>query len=483
MNEKDRIIAEKDRKIEELQRQVDALTSTVKELQDIIQELRRQLNQDSHNSSKPPSSDGFKKPRTKSLRKKSGKKQGGQKGHTGTHMAIPHEPDEVLTHLPEPCQNCPHLLECLSNGSVFRCAEKRYEVQAHITTSVIEHQAIQARACPCGNQGLRGQFPEQLRAYVQYGDSVAVLASLLNTFGAMSIDRVHIFLGSILDVHLSTGTVAGMIAKCAKVLAPTKEAIRELVIQSGLVNLDETGVGVNGKLYWVHSASTETLTYQTISEKRGQAGMEEGGILPYFSGIAVHDCWNPYWKYDGITHAVCNAHILRELTAIEEMSPTHTWATEMKRFLLSTKKVKEDWCAKGGQELAKPFLEKYVDGEYDEILELADSECPPPAPDKKKRGRPKKGKERSLIERLRTLKGSVCLFAHNFHIPFDNNQAERDVRNVKTKDKVSGCFRTKEGAQNYLDIMSYLSTAKKRGHNVFQALTAAFAGNTKLILE
>ena len=156
------------------------------ELQETIRELQRQLNQNSQNSSKPPSSDGFNKPSPKSLRQKSGRKQGGQKGHPGSHMAIPHEPDEYSKHLPKKCLSCPHLNECVMNGNVFTCGEKRYEVNAVITTRVTEHQSIHVDSCPCTGEALAGEFPEGIRAYVQYGNSVSVLAGLLSTYGSVS---------------------------------------------------------------------------------------------------------------------------------------------------------------------------------------------------------------------------------------------------------------------------------------------------------
>lgn len=484
------IIVEQAKQIEELTATVEvltakaaALTKTVDELQEIIRDLRRQLNQDSHNSSMPPSSDGFKKPHPQSLRKKSGKKPGGQKGHPGSHMEIPHDPDEFKQYLPEKCQMCPHLTECLAAGTVFQCAEKRYEVNAVIQTKVTEHQVMKCSGCPWGEPCLAGHFPENIKAYVQYGDSVSVLAGLLSTYGAVGADRIHVLLGSLLGVRLSTGTISSMIEKCADKVGDTMNAIRKRLIQSGVVHFDETGIDVNGKTIWVHNASTQTLTYQTVSKKRGQVGMEEGEILPNFRGTGVHDCWTPYWKYDAITHAVCNAHLLRELNGVEEYSPEHKWAGEFKTLLCTMKKVKDKAIHQGKQAITYYYRHKF-DKEYDRILELADGECPPP-PDSaaKKKGKKKKGKERSLVERLRKLKASVCLFVHDFRVPFDNNQAERDVRNVKTKAKVSGCFRTEAGAQHYLDVMSFLSTGRKHGINAFVALTAAFSGNADIVLQ
>lgn len=460
-----------------------SLTETVKELQETIRELQRQLNQNSQNSSKPPSSDGFNKPKSQSQRQKSGRKQGGQKGHPGAHMSIPHEPDNYRRHLPKKCLLCPHLNACSMNGHVFTCGEKRYEVNAIITTKVTEHQSIQVASCPCTGEALTGEFPKGIRAYVQYGDSVCVLAGLLSTYGAVSTMRIHVLLGSLLGVSLSTGTINSMVSRCARKVGGTLETIKSMLIDEKVANFDETGTDVNGKTIWVHNSSTPELTYQTINAKRGQIGMEGNGVLTEFEGIAVHDCWSPYWKYDSITHAVCNAHLLRELTSVEQYSPDHAWAPGFKTLLRSMKKARDKAVAKGKTELSYYYLHKF-DIEYDRLMKMADKECPlPPDPPKKKKGRKKKGKERSLIERLMALKASVCLFIRDFSVPFDNNQAERDVRNVKTKTKVSGCFRTESGAQDYLDIMSYISTGRKHGVSAYEALTAAFAGNAEIVLQ
>ena len=276
---------------------------------------------------------------------------------------------------------------------------------------------------------------------------------------------------------------ASMVSKCAQKVGSTLETIKSMLIGAKVANFDETGTDVNGKTIWVHNSSTPELTYQTIHTKRGQAGMEDNGVLTEFGGIAVHDCWSPYWKYGGVTHAVCNAHLLRELTGVEQYSPEHAWAPEFKTLLRSMKKARDKAAAKGKTGLSYYYLHKF-DAEYDRLMKLADEECPlPPDPPQKKKGRKKKGKERSLIERLIALKVSVCLFIRNFDVPFDNNQAERDVRNVKTKTKVSGCFRTENGAQNYLDIMSYISTGRKHGVSAYDALTAAFAGNAEIVLQ
>ena len=232
-----------------------ALTETIKELQETIKELQRQLNQNSQNSSKPPSSDGFNKPNPQSQRQKSGKKQGGQKGHPGSHMVIPHEPDKYNRHLPKKCLTCPHLNECIMKGNVFTCGEKRYEVNAVITTKVTEHQSILVDSCPCTGENLSGEFPEGIRAYIQYGDSVSVLAGLLSTYGTVSVMRIHVLLGSLLCVSLSTGTITSMVSKCAKKVGGTLQTIKSMLIGAKVANFDETGTDVNGKTIWVHNAA------------------------------------------------------------------------------------------------------------------------------------------------------------------------------------------------------------------------------------
>ena len=420
---------ERDRQIGQLTDLVKTLNGTIVELQETIRELRQQLNQNSQNSSKPPSSDGYNKPSPKSQRVKSGKKPGGQKGHPGKHMAIPHKPDEVRQHLPEKCKECPILSECLANGNVFRCAEKRYVVDAVIKTVVTEHQTMLAEHCPNRNRKLIGIFPGNVNAYVKYGDSVAVMVGLLSTYGAVSAKRIQTLMKSMLKISISTGTITSMVGKCAEKVSPTIAVIREKLAGKPVCNFDETGVRVKGSLYWVHNSSTPELTYQTVHTKRGKEGIDGNGVISDFHGTAVHDCWSSYWKYNDVGHAVCGAHLLRELTGIAETYPDHKWANDFKKLLLTMKRTKDKAVKKGQTELSYYHKHKF-DKEYKKIMNLADSECPPPqSSPEKKRGRVKKGKERSLIERLMTLKNEVCLFAHDFKVPFDNNQAERDLQN------------------------------------------------------
>ena len=447
-----------------------------------IDALKEKLGKNSRNSSKPPSSDGYAKPAPKSRRVRSGKKPGGQKGHPGTNFKIPHAADVVEKHYPCKCQNCPHFSACQVSGK-FNCVESRFVVDIEIKTKVTEHQTLEPKSCPCGEQDLKSQFPENIKGYAQYGDSVTILAALLSSFGAVSINRIHLLLGGLMGTPLSTGTISSMLARCAKKVGSVIDEIKKLLIKNDVNHFDETGIRVNGRLYWLHNSSSEKYTYQTINEKRGQEGIDDNGVINNNDGIAVHDCWGPYFRYDNVFHAICGAHLLRELDGVQEMAPDHSWPTQFSNLLMRMKIQKENEIAQGKRE-AKPYQLVKFSKEYDRIMQLAQKECPPPpTPSEKKRGRIKKGKERSLLERLSKLKDEVMCFFRNFVVPFDNNQAEQDVRNAKTKSKVSGCFRTEEGAKDYCAINSYISTGRKHGITAFDALKEAFRGNAMVVIE
>jgi len=436
----------------------------------------------SRNSSKPPSGD-FIKPTPKSLKKPSGKKTGGQPGHPGSHLNITSEPDEIVVHIPSVCQNCPHHDACISRACV---GETRNEIDAVVAVKNTAHQSLVIN-CPLRNELLKGEFPENIKATIQYGENLQALVVAMNTVGAVSLNRTQEILSGIFGIPLSTGTIVNMVNRCADGLTETGiiELIRQNVIESEVGNFDETGTSVDGMKFWVHGASNLLFTYLTISNKRGFEGMEAGGVLPYFLGIAVHDCWSAYWKYLLIIHALCNAHLLRELVAAEERHPDQTWATEFMKLLIEMKEAKELAIESGEDRLSEDTLREF-ELKYDALIKLAHEQNPLPPENKnerKKRGRKKKGKTLALIERLETHKASVCLFIHNFNVPFSNNLSERDIRMIKTKTKVSGCFRSLLGAENYLKIMSYVGTAKKHGKSAFKAIQQAISGNPSFFLQ
>ena len=468
--------------VAELTATVDSMNQTITELNQTIKELKEQLNKNSKNSSKPPSSDGLKKPavnKNKSLRESSGKMQGAQEGHDGVHLSVISDPDHIENHMHSDCTGCPHRAECLSKACI---KETRHEVDAVVTVDVTAHNAIEVRECPLHDGVKTGSFPENIKATVQYGKNLQAMVVAFNTVGAVSINRTHEILSSVFNIPLATGTIKNMVTRCAESLKDTYERIRLKMTMLGLVHCDETGSRVDGKTCWVHVASDQDYTYLTINQKRGQIGMDAADVLPHARGIIVHDCWGSYWKYQDVTHAICCAHLLRELNGVIENHPEQTWAVRFKKLLLDMKKVRDKALLSDKDEVSYYHRHKF-DMEYDAIIKTAYEENPLPETPAKKRGRKNKSKVLNLICRLDNYKESVCLFIKNLCVPFDNNQAERDLRMVKVKTKVSGCFRSEEGAQEYLTIMSYIGSARKHGINAFTAIREALNGNADIIFN
>lgn len=464
--------------VAELNQTVSDMSQTIDGLNQTIKELKEQLNKNSKNSSKPPSSDGLKKPnKDRSLRQKSGKKPGAQDGHDGVHLSVISNPDFIEKHMHSDCEGCPNRDSCLNKACI---KEARHEIDAEVVVNVTEHQLIVVRDCSLQHCEKAGAFPTDIKATVQYGKNLQAMVVAFNTVGAVSINRTHEILSSVFNIPLSTRTIKNMVTRCAEVLKPTYDKIFHTMVNLGLIHCDETGTRVDGKTWWVHNVSDMDFTYLGIHRKRGHLGMDDLGILPDFKGIVVHDCWASYWKYPDITHAVCCAHLLRELNGVIENHPEQSWASQFKELLLAMKKVRDKALAKGKDEVSYYHLHKF-DKKYDEIIKTALAENPLPAETTKKRGRKKKSKVLNLISRLENYKASVCLFINNLCVPFDNNQAERDLRMIKVKTKVSGCFRSEEGAQEYLTIMSYIGTAHKHGINAFTAIKEALNGNADII--
>lgn len=261
------------------------LTSIVKTQAEEIARLKEQINKNSRNSSKPPSSDGYKKPQPKSMRQKSGMKPGAQIGHEGHGFKLAHEVDEIIYHAPSECEACGKALISTQD----RVTETRYSEDINIEVRLTAHQTTECVCPDCGHV-TRGTFPDNINSTMQYGDTLKSLAVALNTAGTVSINRTHEILQSVFGIPISTGTISAMVRECAAKVEPAMEIIKNKMIHSALVHFDETGTRINKKLHWAHSASTDTLTYITIDEKRGISGMNSSAVLPEFSGIAVHDC-------------------------------------------------------------------------------------------------------------------------------------------------------------------------------------------------
>lgn len=456
-----------------------SLNETVTRLEQKIASLEEQKRKNSKNSSKPPSSDGYaKKPAPKSLRTSSGKKQGGQTGHEGTNLKRM-EATETIYYMAPSCVSCPHRAECLTHA---KQTETRQVIDIQTTTKVTNHTVCSVKKCMLSGTKMCGSFPADIKGPVQYGKDLQTLVTALNTIGAVSVSRVHEIVSGIFNIPISAGTITAMVHHCAELSTDTYEQIRLALIASKRINSDETGTRVDGKLHWVHNASNDLYTMLTVHQKRGIDGMIAANILPNYTGVAVHDCWKPYWNFPNITHAICNVHLLRELTGVMENHPEQTWAKSFMEMLLAMKELKEGFQAKGYTSMTQGYIWTY-DIQYENILNQAYAENPEPVQESGKRGRKKRGKILALIDRLKNYKAEVCLFFKEFIIPFGNNQAEQDVRMVKVKTKVSGCFRSEEGIKDYLVIMSLVGTAKKRGMTGYDAIKNIFYGSPEVIIN
>ncbi len=475
----EQIVLQQAKRIQELEEILQAKTYNEEKLQETIKDLKERVNKNSNNSSKPPSTGGLEKPKPKSLREPSGKKPGGQPGHKGSGLSLEIKPTETIVHAPAQCEGCPR------KGTCVRCgiSPARNVLEVIIDTQVTAHY-VESYACPKMEQKvIRGEFPEGIGSSVQYGPGIRALCVALNSIGMMSVNRTHELLEGLLGLPVSTGTIATMVSQCAETLETTLEEIRQALLQRPVVHFDETGARVDGKTYWVHSACDSFYTYLSAQEKRGTQGMDAAGILPTFPGIAIHDCWSPYWSYRVAGHGLCCAHLLRELNGvIENDEPEKAkWAKEMKALLLEMKTYKDSVL-----EQDKPMLEPVKIAEYeqryDQVLHNAYQAYPLPEQPVGKRGRPKRGKRLALIDRLAKHKGEICLFLHNLAVPFTNNLAEQSVRMMKVKTKVCGCFRSEDGISVFTKIMSYLQSAAKHDVPAFAALSQALIGNSHQVI-
>jgi len=484
-------IAEQTETIASLHRTIDALndtigklhqtnsglSETISELHKTIEDLKltvvgltAKLGMNSRNSSKPPSTDGFDKPAPKSLRKASGKKPGGQPGHEGNGFKIEREPDRREVHGPAQCAQCEYAEKCAATRNTV---ETRYEIDIEIRPVFTAHQTVRVE-CPLINGAITGEFPTGVDGTIQYGVNIEALAISLNTVGMVSINRTHEILSGVFGVPISTGTIAAMVKDCGQSVSETVSEIKEAITGEPVVHFDETGTRIDGKNHWAHVASTATLTHISVEEKRGKEGMDSAGILPRYSGKGIHDCWAPYWKYEEMRHGLCCAHLLRELAAVTE-NTGQAWAQKMADLLIDMKLTKELLISQEKRE-APTYWQDLYSLSYDIILAEAQAANPVPEKDPNKKGRPKRGKTGALVDRLALRKEGYMLFFTDFSVPFDNNQAERDFRMFKVKQKVSGCFRTKGGADAFAAIMSFVGTARKRGMSAYDAIKNALLG-------
>lgn len=432
-----------------------------------IQELQDQLAKNSQNSGKPPSSDGLKKPRTRSLRKKEGRQSGGQKGHKGHTLEMVEQPEQVVVHRVESCPHCAaDLREVAPDGFEKRQVFDIPPVQVEVT----EHQA-EIKHCACG-QVVKAIFPPGVTQPTQYGARLKAQAVYLNNYQLIPLARTCEVFEDFYGHSPSEGLIVAANATFVEQVEPTLAAIEQQLLQTEVAHADESGVRVEGCLHWLHVVSTPWLTHYAVHAKRGQEAMSEIGILSAFQGRLIHDCWASYFTLINCLHGLCNAHILRELQFIVDQYD-QSWAFNLGKLLLD---IKADVEATSLEQTAlSPEIIAGYEKHYDELLQVGFNANPlPEHPPPQKKGRKKQTPPKNLLDRLQKYKAEILAFMHDFHVPFDNNLAERDVRMIKVKQKISGSFRTRTGADIFCTIRSYISTVRKQGGNVIQAIYDAF---------
>ncbi len=446
-----------------------ALRAEAQVLRERVKALEERLARNSRNSGKPPSSDGLAKPKPKSLRPKSLRPTGGQPGHPGHTLRKVDKPDKIVSHRVEHCSGCgrslagraPDRIEC---RQVHDLPEPRLEVT--------EHQA-EIKTCPCGCLN-RAAFPHEAAAPVQYGPRVKSVAAYLAEYQLLPYDRLAETMRDLFACQsFSEGTLAHIKSDCSRRLEPIEKAIRNLAADAPVAGFDETGVRATGSLHWLHVVSTRALTWYYAHKRRGCAAMDEAGILANYRGRAVHDFWRSYFDY-ACDHALCNAHLLRELTFLWE-EQSQQWAKGMIDHLLAIKEAVAVASANGMDALPASQQERILE-HYERILTEGYAQNPAAAPYKKLRGRRKQTKALNLLDRFRDHPNDILAFMRDFAVPFDNNPSERDLRMVKLRQKSSGTFRSFQSLVNFCRIRGYVSTARKNGINAFDALQRAFLG-------
>ncbi len=432
-----------------------------------INELESRVNKNSSNSGKPPSSDGFKKPlKTMSLREKSGKKQGGQRGRKGTTLKQVENPDKVIIIDPEACNKCNASLEKAQAKGI----EKRQVIDIKITKEVTESRSVTKTCLVCGTDS-KGKFPENVKAPVQYGERARAALLYLQHQHLLPFDRLSKIANDLFGIPLSPATLTKFGQDMFDDLEKFESELKSLLSSSNVLHADETGMRCNKKLCWLHVASNQNFTLYILQKKRGKEAMDKIGVIENFRGTLIHDTFFPYFKYAETNHALCNAHLLRELKGILE-NDKESWTRHMTRLLLIVLRARKD-----GKEPSQEKIER-IENIYDKIVErglLHHSQLVPLPTGK--RGRKKQRSGKNLLDRFKKYKKETLASLYDPKVPFTNNQAEQDIRMTKLKQKISGGFRTSDGADVFFRIRSYISTCYKQGRNIFHALANATRGD------
>lgn len=444
----------------ELLERIDKLEKENRELKAENEELKFRLRSNSKNSSKPPSSDGYQ--RKPAFPRKSKGKKGGQAKHKGSTLHQVSTPDEEIKCLPDQCtcghSFCGHEIELTEKRQVFDLPQPKLRIT--------EYQIYKAKCPVCGKTN-RGAAPEGVKAPVQYGNGVKSFIVILNVHYKIPYKKVRQLFNDLFGYPINESTIISASEKCFTELEPTEEVIRSIISSGKVTHADETGLRIEGRLQWLHTASSNLFTYLFVHKKRGKEAIEsEKSILPNLRGWLVHDAWSSYFGLNNYQHALCGAHILRELQGLMDLGQSK-WAKTFKSFLMNVYEM--------------PFAQRLkhkanIRSRYKLICELGEKIEPPPKKEPGKRGRPKRTKGRNLVERLIKYQDAVLAFAFNDEVPFTNNLAERDIRPTKIKQKVSNSFRSFKGAEYYARIEGFISTARKNNKNIFNEICSTFEG-------
>lgn len=451
---------------------LDQQSARIQELEKRVHELERQLGKNSNNSSKPPSSDGLRKPTN--LRTPGGKK-GAPKGHSGTTLCQVGNPDEIVVH---PLPSCPDCFESLGQVAAY---EKRQVFDVPPPRLVVTEHRAEQKYCPRCRCTKQASFPIEVQAPVQYGNSMAAWTVYLHAFQMLPLDRIAQLFADLTTHRPSEGTLLSFLKKSYDALEPVEQALESQLLAQDKVHADETGCRVNGKTKWMHVISDERYTLLRFHAKRGSEAMDEMGFLPRYTGTVVHDCMQGYFKERyAFDHALCNVHLLRECKGIAEHDH-HKWAQQMSDLLKESWKLALD--SRQSLTLLTSEVIQQLRDQYDAILEAGALEWAqdPVRVKTGTQGRKIKSKAGNLGGRLSLHKEAILSFLWRPHIPFDNNQAERDLRMVKVKQKVSGAFRTEDGARIFARLRSVISTMIKQALPVLSSLSDTFRGKPTIL--
>ena len=438
----------------------------VERLEARIKELEEKLGMNSSNSSKPPSSDN-KLSKKKATQKNSEKRRGGQKGHKGNFLKKVEIPNKVVPLKSKVCKYC-H--KDIADVPSIKIEKRQLFDIPQIEIEVTEYQSHKV-CCPHCQTMNQEKFPINVKATTQYGDNIKAWVSYLNAHHMLPYERIAELIEDMVKHKISTGTIYNFLSESYNNLEAFEERLKKELLKEEIVHADETGVNVQGNLKWIHIASSNSAVHYGVHNKRGHEAMDAIDILPNYQGVLIHDHWSPYLHYNNITHSFCNAHILRELQSQID-NHDKLWAKELQTLLKKANKIVKIHKEEQKTSLSNEIRDKIIK-EYEKITSKAIKEYPPPKKSNK-RGRPKQEKGKNLLDRLIKHQTETLRFIDDFRVPFTNNLAERDLRMIKVKQKISGTFASFKGAELFCRIKSFIATLKKNSLSVLDGLRDSF---------